>query len=127
MSEQDNMDILRQSIEYHNNPETREQYLDSYSDDLVLHGSTSDSFEELKDFYHVVWEKIPDLQVTIERMIPEDDEVAVRYSWTGTHAETNEPISLDSGLTWYRFEDGEIVERWVASGTGDAIKGMIES
>ena len=127
MSEQNNMDVLRQSIEYHNNPETREQYLDSYSDDLVLHGSTSDSFEDLRDFYHVVWENIPDLQVTIKRMIAEDDEVAVRYSWEGTHAPTDELVSLESGLTWYRFEDGEIVERWVASGTGDAIKSMIES
>jgi hypothetical protein len=35
-------------------------------------------------------------------------------------------VALESGLTWYRFEDEQIVERWVASGTGGAIEDLIE-
>lgn len=126
MSEQENIATLREGIELHNDPETRDQYLDDYSEDLVLHGADADSFEELAAFYETVWEAIPDLTVTINNAIADGDEVAVRYSWEGTHAVTGESVSLESGLTWYRFEDGEIVERWVASGTGEAIRGILE-
>jgi predicted ester cyclase len=91
-----------------------------------LHGANAESYEELAAFYETVWEAIPDLTVTLNSMIAEGDEVAVRYSWEGTHAATGEEVSLESGLTWYRFEDGEIVERWVASGTGGAIREILE-
>ena len=124
--EHDHIEILERSIERHNDPERREQYLKDYSEDLTLHGAEADSLEELEAFYRTVWEAIPDLTVTIERAIADGDEVAVRYSWEGTHAATGEPVSLESGLTWYRFEAGEIVERWVASGTGGAIREIIE-
>lgn len=120
-----NLATLRESIELHNDPETRDQYLDSYSDDLVLHGAEADGLEELRAFYHTVWEAIPDLTVTIENAIAEGDEVGARYSWSGTHAATGEAVALDSGLTWYRFEDGKIVERWVAEGTGGAIRDIV--
>lgn len=126
MTAQENVEILRESIELHNNPETRDQYLEDYSEDLVLHGANAESYEELAAFYETVWEAIPDLEVTLNSVIAEDDEVAVRYSWEGTHAVTGEEVSLESGLTWYRFEDGKIVERWVASGTGGAIRDVIE-
>lgn len=120
-----NLAVLRESIEQHNDPERRDQYLDSYSDDLVLHGADADGLEELRAFYHTVWEAIPDLEVTIDNAIAEGDEVGARYSWSGTHAVTGEEVSLDSGMTWYRFEDGKIVERWVAEGTGQAIRGIV--
>jgi predicted ester cyclase len=126
MTAEENIEILRESIELHNDPETRDQYLDDYSEDLALHGANAESYEELAAFYETVWEAIPDLKVTLNSVIAEGDEVAVRYSWQGTHAVTGEQVSLESGLTWYRFEDGEIVERWVASGTGGAIRDIIE-
>ena len=126
VSETENVEILRESIAKHNDPDRRDAYLEDYSEDLTLHGANADSFAELEAFYQTVWQAIPDLEVTIERAIPDGDEVAVRYSWEGTHAVTGEEVSLESGLTWYRFEDGEIVERWVASGTGGAIREIIE-
>lgn len=125
MPEADNLAVLRESIEHHNDPETRHRYLDSYSEDLVLHGADADGLTELEAFYHTVWAAIPDLTVTVDHAIADGDEVAARYTWEGTHAETGERVSLDSGLTWYRFEDGEIVERWVASGTGGAIRDIV--
>ena len=126
MSEHEHVEILERSIERHNDPERREQYLEDYSEDLTLHGADADGLEELEAFYRQVWEVIPDLTVTIERAIADGDEVAVRYSWEGTHAVTDEDVSLESGLTWYRFEDGKIAERWVASGTGGAIRDIVE-
>lgn len=126
MSEQENIETLRESVRLHNDPETRDQYLEDYSEDLSLHGTDADSYEELAAFYEQVWEAIPDLTVTLQNVIADGDEVAVRYSWEGTHAVTGEEISLESGLTWYRFEDDKIVERWVASGTGEAIRDLLE-
>ncbi len=126
MTAEENIETLRESIELHNDPETRDQYLEDYSEDLQLHGANAESYEELAAFYETVWEAIPDLEVTLNSLIAEGDEVAVRYSWEGTHAVTDEEVSLESGLTWYRFKDGEIVERWVASGTGGAIRDIIE-
>ncbi|MFD1514257.1 ester cyclase [Halomarina rubra] len=125
MSTDTNLELLRESIAHHNDPETRDQYLDSYSEDLVLHGADADGLEELRAFYHTVWEAIPDLTVTIDNAVAEGDEVGARYSWSGTHAVTGEEVALDSGLTWYRFEDGKIVERWVAEGTGGAIRDIV--
>jgi predicted ester cyclase len=125
MSAESNLKVLRESIEDHNDPERRDRYLDSYSEDLVLHGTDADGLEELRAFYHTVWEAVPDLTVTIDNAIAEGDEVGARYSWSGTHAVTGEAVSLDSGMTWYRFEDGKIVERWVAEGTGGAIRDIV--
>lgn len=64
--------------------------------------------------------------MAIEGAIADGDEVAVRYSWEETRAVTGETVSPDSGLTWYRFEDGVVVEQRVASGTGEAIQDIIE-
>ncbi|WP_254837665.1 ester cyclase [Natronomonas marina] len=126
MSETEHIETIRASVSRHNDPETREQYLDDYADEFELHGADADGLEELRAFYRRVWEAIPDLTVTVESVLADGDEVAVRYSWEGTHAVTGETVSLDDGLTWYRFEDGEIVERWVAPGTGATIRNIVE-
>ena len=123
--EAENVRILRESIERHNDPERRDRYLEDYAEDVAVHGADADGLAELAAFYEAVWEAIPDLTVTIERAIADGDEVAVRYSWEGTHAATGDPVALDSGLTWYRLREGQIVERWVASGTGEAIRNVI--
>lgn len=77
MSAQESVDVLRESIEIHNDPETREQHLEDYSEALVVHGADADGYEELVAFYETVWETIPDTTVTIDRAIAEGDEVAV--------------------------------------------------
>jgi len=125
MSETDNVQVLRDSIRRHNDPDRRDSYLDDYSEDIVVHGADVDGIEELRGFYRHIWEVLPDLTVTIEGVAPGGDEVAVRYSWEGTHAETGRTVALESGLTWYRFEDGEITERWIPSGVDEVILGRI--
>lgn len=129
MSENENLEALRESVRHHNSGDTewREKYLEPYSDDVVVHGAEADGLDELRDFYEFVWNTVPDLEITVENAMVEGDEVALRYTWEGTHAATGEEVSLESGLTWYRFEDGEIVERWVAEGTANAIVEMLEA
>ena len=91
----------------------------------MVHGASADGLDELRAFYEAVWDMIPDLEITIENAIADVNEDAVRYSWEGTHAETGEEISLESGLTWSRFKNGEIVERWVAEGTSEAVSRIL--
>ena len=61
----------------------------------------------------------PDIQWTVEDILQEGDEVAVRHSWKGTNtgvfrgiAATNKPFT-DSGLGIFRFKDGKIVAAWI--------------
>jgi len=123
------LEILRESVRHHNSddPDAHDRYLEPYSEDVSVHGAEADGLDELRAFYEVVWSTVPDLEVTVENAVADSDEVALRYSWSGTHSATGEEVSLDSGLTWYRFDDGEIVERWVAEGTAKAIAEMLEA
>lgn len=61
----------------------------------------------------------PDLQFTIEDMVAEGDTVTYRWSSTGTHLgplnvipPSEKKVSV-SGMTFYRFAAGKIVEGWV--------------
>jgi predicted SnoaL-like aldol condensation-catalyzing enzyme len=55
--------------------------------------------------------KVPDLHVTIEDMIAEDDKVVVRNHWTGTDAASNQRLEF-SGIVIWRIANRQIVERW---------------
>jgi predicted SnoaL-like aldol condensation-catalyzing enzyme len=55
--------------------------------------------------------KIPDMHVTIEDMIAEDDKVVVRNHWRGTDAASKQQIEF-SGIVIWRISDRQIVERW---------------
>ena len=67
--ESENVEILRESIEYHNDPEIRDRYLECYDDEVRIHGADADGLEELQAFYRLVWDAIPDLTLTIENAI----------------------------------------------------------
>jgi predicted SnoaL-like aldol condensation-catalyzing enzyme len=55
--------------------------------------------------------KVPDLQVTIEDLIAEDDKVVVRNHWTGTNAASQQRLEF-SGIVIWRIANRQIVERW---------------
>jgi steroid delta-isomerase-like uncharacterized protein len=62
----------------------------------------------------------PDLNVTVEAMLAQGDDVAVRWSVSGTHRgellgvpATGTPVAFH-GITWLRFSNGRIVEGWDA-------------
>ena len=64
----------------------------------------------------------PDLYITIDDMISEDDKVALVWTFTGTHkgelmgiAPTEKKVKV-GGMYLYKFKDGKLVER---SGTRD--------
>jgi predicted SnoaL-like aldol condensation-catalyzing enzyme len=55
--------------------------------------------------------KVPDLHVTIEDLIAEDDKVVVRNRWTGTDAASKQRLEF-SGIVIWRIANRRIVERW---------------
>ena len=55
--------------------------------------------------------KVPDLRVTIEDMVAEDDKVVVRNRWTGTDAASGQRLEF-SGIVIWRIAGRQIVERW---------------
>jgi predicted SnoaL-like aldol condensation-catalyzing enzyme len=55
--------------------------------------------------------KVPDLRVTIEDMIAEDDKVVVRNRWTGTDSASNQKMEF-SGIVIWRIANRQILERW---------------
>lgn len=55
--------------------------------------------------------KVPDLRVSIEDLIAEDDKVVVRNHWTGTDVESKRRLEF-SGIVIWRIANRQIVERW---------------
>jgi predicted SnoaL-like aldol condensation-catalyzing enzyme len=55
--------------------------------------------------------KVPDLHVTIEDMIAEDDRVVVRNHWTGTDAASKQKLEF-FGIVIWRIANRQILERW---------------
>ncbi len=55
--------------------------------------------------------KVPDLSVSIEDLIAENDKVVVRNHWTGTDAASKQRLEF-SGIVIWRIANRRIVERW---------------
>ncbi len=78
----------------------------------------------LKGFIHYFGElrkSFPDLNITGEKLVADDDNIAIAYTLTGTHqgefmgiAPTGRKISA-RGVQIARFENGKMVERWGSS------------
>jgi predicted SnoaL-like aldol condensation-catalyzing enzyme len=55
--------------------------------------------------------RVPDLRVSIEELVAEDDKVVVRNRWTGTDAASKQRLEF-SGIVIWRIANRQIVERW---------------
>ena len=64
-----------------------------------------------KQYVGGAYKRFPDIHVTIEDMIAEDDKVVVRNRWTGTDATTKQHMAF-SGIVIWRIADRQIHERW---------------
>jgi steroid delta-isomerase-like uncharacterized protein len=72
-------------------------------------------------FFGGLRKAFPDLNIAAEKLVADDDNVALAYTITGTHqgeflgiAPTGRKISA-RGVQIARFENGKLVERWGSS------------
>lgn len=71
-----------------------------------------------QQMYRPLLAAFPDIQVTIDGALEEGDEVALRWTVSGTHQgellgvpATGRKASF-SGMTWLRFTNGKLAEGW---------------
>ena len=74
--------------------------------------------ESFKNSLTALFSSFPDLHVTIEHLIAENNFVVVFLNFTGTHKgefqgfqPTNKPVKIRSA-DLYRIENGKIIEHW---------------
>lgn len=96
--------------------------VDEYiAEDIVSHNpnlGTTEGREAYKAFITSIRDAFPDLSVTVQELVEEDDTVVARVSMSGTHEgefmdiePTGKECSVD-GVVFVRFEDGMAVEEW---------------
>ena len=66
--------------------------------------------------------RVPDLRVSIEDLIAEDDKVVVRNHWTGTDAASKQRLEF-SGIVIWRIANRRVVERWAYLESPHSVQG----
>jgi predicted SnoaL-like aldol condensation-catalyzing enzyme len=91
-----------------------------YSDDHELHPETPGvgrGAEGMKGAFAGLHEEFPDVRVDVESIVAEGDLVAVRLTFSGTHASTGERTVWPE-MVFTRFAGGRAVESWEVIDTG---------
>jgi steroid delta-isomerase-like uncharacterized protein len=88
------------------------------AEDVLNHGTASQGREASKQELAYWLSAFPDLSITIEHLICEGDEVAVRYTGRATHKgdlgpipATGKEVAVDQ-VDILRVADGRIIEGW---------------
>ena len=93
-----------------------------YAPDFRNHGlHQSLDLKTDQDAVHAEKKAFPDLRMSVEEMVAEDDKVAVLWTFRGTHTgsgyeglpPTGTPVEL-RGITIWRILDGRISEEWTS-------------
>lgn len=112
--EEHNKEFVRAHFEEFVNRKNTAAILKNTTEDYYDHdgpGSRPTNAVGDKAMMEVLYDKYPDLQVTIEEMIAEGDRVACRNTWRGTERETGKRIEFHGFVLW-RLAGGKIAERW---------------
>ena len=73
--------------------------------------------EGMKQAFAGLHEEFPDIHVDIESMVAEGDMVAIRLTFSGTHASSDEKAAWPE-MVFARFSEGKAVESWEVTDTG---------
>lgn len=121
-TEAENKEISRSHAEESAGEGNLELVDEHVTDDYVWHRpGARDSIhgpDGVKEFIVEMRNAFPDLEVTVEDLIAEDNKVVRRDRWTGTHEgefmgiePTGKEIEIQ-GIVINRIEDGQMVESW---------------
>ena len=115
---EDRKEIVRES----NLRECNEGTVDDevYADDYVLHTPMGDRDQDaLTEMIEAIRSGTSDFEFRVDDLFGEGDRVVLRYSMGGTNTGpsflTDEPTGEPwdgSGISVYRFEDGQVAEQW---------------
>ncbi len=88
----------------------------NFAADFVDHGAdvppgTAPGPAGAKQYVGGAYKRFPDIHVTIEDLVAENDKVVVRNHWTGTDAKSGLKIQF-RGIVIWRIQDRKIAERW---------------
>jgi len=99
----------------------REELIDVLmASDAVAHGLGAEPIHGsagFKPFFQAFLQAVPDLNITVVRMVCEGDMVATHIRSTGTHTgdslgkATDKPVAFE-GMIFARVKNGQIVEGW---------------
>ncbi len=98
-------------------------YLAIYAPGAVVHGLPDHVTPDVAGHHEVLTEirrALPDVQALVQAIVAEDDLLAVRIRYTGTHlgvlrgaAPTGRVLTWEA-MTFRRFDNvGRVVERWI--------------
>jgi predicted SnoaL-like aldol condensation-catalyzing enzyme len=91
-----------------------------YSDEHELHPESPGigrGAEGMKHAFAGLHAEFPDIRVEVESMVAEGDMVAVRLTFTGTHAPTRERATWPE-MVFTRFSAGKAAESWEVTDSG---------
>jgi len=114
MTTQQNKDFVRNHFEQFVNQKNLEIAEKNFAVDFLDHEQPSGlpgGRLGAKQFMADTYKKYPDLHVTIEDMVAENDKVWVRNTWRGTDSATGKKIVFTGVVIW-RLANGIFVERW---------------
>jgi predicted ester cyclase len=106
--------FVRNHFENFVNRKKSEVALQNFSEDFFDHdepGGSAVGPQAAKTMMEGAYKKWPDLHVTVEDILAEDDKVMVRNTWHATEQATGQKIEFHGFVLW-RFAHGKIVERW---------------
>jgi predicted ester cyclase len=73
--------------------------------------------EGMKGAFEGLHEEFPDIRVEIESMVAEGEMVAIRLTFSGTHAPTGERVAWPE-MIFTRFFEGKAAESWEVTDSG---------
>jgi len=88
----------------------------NFAPDFVDHGAdvppgTPPGPHGARQYVGGALERFPDMHVTIEDVIAEDDRVVVRNTWQGTDRASGRKLRF-GGIVIWRMANGKLAERW---------------
>jgi predicted ester cyclase len=128
LEEENNKALVRSAIEEIFN-EHNLTAIDKYIKEDLIQNNTGfpEGREARKQYFGMLFNAFPDLHASIDKMIAEDDLVAVFLNWNGTHMEefhgmpaTNNPITMKTAHI-FRIEDEMVAEQWEVFDTLDLL------